>query len=314
MKKHMVLTIALLLGLSVVLTGCSSSPPPLAEGLKPPILQDVERVPVDPDAPFGSAAETVTPSSQTLSGVLNSSAKKLLEVFGVSYDPDGEVEKVFNPSYGEEITYRAKSKDVTIETDKYGNLSFYYDYDRRTHDDTQPQVYKTAEDCRELIAAVEDALDLSGYRVRAEMSDILGLEIYLEKEVGNGLCNSYDMLWLCVDPVTGQVSTYANHLEQYKPNTAKALVTEEQALQFALTEVETWERVNLAVTDAEVRELTYVRPNFKFEGLDNDVRYEQADFIRLAWKVHVEDTTGIGAYDIWVDAETGEILGGSVYR
>lgn len=49
--------------------------------------------------------------------------------------------------------------------------------------------------------------------------------------------------------------------------------------------------------------LTVFRPNFHWES--TEVEYQEADFVRLAWCVTLEDDS-----TIYIDAQTGEILGG----
>ena len=51
-------------------------------------------------------------------------------------------------------------------------------------------------------------------------------------------------------------------------------------------------------------ELTVFRPNYYWESTDG--AYKEADYVRVAWCIKLEDSSSI-----YVDARTGEILGGS---
>ena len=117
------------------------------------------------------------------------------------------------------------------------------------------------------------------------------------KDCGNGLFNPYDNLTAFIDAKDGSFMTMGRNTME--PNTTNPIVTEQQAIEFAQPVVGRFSGVGQTTA-----KLTYFRPNFYWEN--NRDLYKDADFIRLAWEIKLDDV----AY-IYVDALSGEILGGS---
>lgn len=117
------------------------------------------------------------------------------------------------------------------------------------------------------------------------------------KRLAEGVLNPYDVITVTIDARDGSVMLMERN--SVTPNETTPLLTEDDALLRA-------QSIQSQLGDPKVEsvELTVFRPNYYWETTDSV--YDEAEPVRMAWCVVYED-----ACSVYVDAITGEILGGS---
>lgn len=113
----------------------------------------------------------------------------------------------------------------------------------------------------------------------------------------NGLDNVYDGVNVTVARKNCSVAFL--HYFDLPANTLEAEITEEEALAAAQPVID-----RLKTKKVSSVKLRYVQPNFYWE----DKYYEDVDFIRLAYEIKLNK----GQYLVYVDAVTGEVIGGDM--
>lgn len=156
----------------------------------------------------------------------------------------------------------------------------------------------TEQDCKNLQAELEKALELDGYTLVSDHGNLVNTWLFVwHKLEGEGIVNPLNNVVVTIDSTDGSVSLISRNMME--PNSTEPLIDSKQALKLARN------ALDIPIIGKIDSELSYVRPNF-FHEVENGVFYAPADFIRLAWIINVNDIT-----DIYVDARTGEILGGA---
>lgn len=115
----------------------------------------------------------------------------------------------------------------------------------------------------------------------------------------NGLENECDGVNIMVSRANNTVGFLVTF--NMPANTLYAEITEDEAIAAAQPIVDKW---NMAFDDIELK---YIQPNFFWS---DDIKYEEADFVRLAYEIKLND----GSNFIHVDAITGEIIGGDMIK
>lgn len=123
-------------------------------------------------------------------------------------------------------------------------------------------------------------------------------QLIWNRKFDNGILNPYDSIKVFVDRKDKSIVAY-NEIRM-TPNTTQPVISENEALTSAQSVLST-------IPDIKNKTiiLTTTRPNFWW---NNNGAYEQLDFVRLAYKISVNNDS----YKIYIDAVTGENLGGSI--
>jgi hypothetical protein len=127
------------------------------------------------------------------------------------------------------------------------------------------------------------------------------------------LTNPCDYVLVDINAENGRVSTLYRFSGMYRPNSVEPLVSEGWAKAFAKPVIQ--EQTVFAYEQAKPK-LRFVRPNFRWE---EGGPYAEADVVRLAWSVEVlslgsvDGSPGRPILTVWIDARTGEILGGESF-
>lgn len=243
---------------------------------------------------------------------LSQESEDLLEDFGKEYRNNAvAVKQVLDVDSNKEVT-RVVLEDAQIDFDKSGNIVKYKNFDdyskavpRRNYvegEELKTEYYELDEksDLSDIISRLEEKANLSGYKLIDCSNNIQGIwSLTWCWEYENNLINPYKCVCVIVDAKDGSISLYGKN--DIEPNSTKPVISKDEAIKYAKEIIDNYEYEyedeNIDVI------LTFTRPNFFFE---EGGPYEMADFVRLCWKVSLD--SGI---IVDVDAETGEILGGS---
>lgn len=278
--------------------------------LKPKILTDYKRV-KDTGAPFEADLGRYNGGKSSL---LNNKSKLILKSLGVDINKIDDNIEIYKDNSLNKIIYRAKIDNSQVDVDKDGNIAGFTNYndfstegknrhDYKNHENEPlPKVkYKlnSADDLKQIISNLTEINGLQGYKLDECNNDIEGAwQLVWHKDIGNGITNPNDVYTASIDARDGSVMIFGRNT--VLPNTNTPIVTKDEAIKFAQPVINKFK--DAKKIDAA---LTVTRPNFYW---DTGGPYERADFARLAWEVKIDSNACA-----MVDAETGEILGGSSY-
>ena len=268
-----------------------------------PILQNVERVEKTDLAEMESVLSEYSGEPAQL---LTSNVKEQLSVLQLEGELPQRAQLVRDNVLGRDVT-RLTFDMYEADIDQDGQVVSVVNYaDMHDNDDTildgentDPSAYPvTKEEALALADQIAKDYQLDGYQLVECSNDIPATWLLLwHKQLDNGVLNPYDMVTVTVDARDGSVMLMDRNKEAL--DEADVVVTETGAI--PLSQPLRQELGGLAVSSTE---LTVFRPNFYWES--TEVAYQEADFVRLAWRVTLEDGSVI-----YIDSQTGEILGGS---
>lgn len=305
MKKPLRKVVSVVVGMTLLFTITVAADAKTSKlDLKPKILSSVTREKIDSNLPVEVDKGKYLKDK---SSVLNSKSKQVLKSFNVNSDDIKDVEIIQSNTLDETVN-RADIGNTQVDLDENGNIVEFKnnddfstkDKDKRDYKDNEPlqQVtykLKSANDLSSIIDNIVSANDLQNYKLVDCNNDITGVwDLTWNKDLGNGILNPYDVVSASIDAKDGSVMEFTRNT--VTPDTVTPTVTKDQAIEFAQSIIS---KFNPQKIDAS---LTVTRPNFYWE---EGGPYQSADFVRLAWKVTLDNNAVI-----MVDAETGEILGG----
>jgi len=121
-----------------------------------------------------------------------------------------------------------------------------------------------------------------------------------EKDLGNGTLNPHDSLKVALDRKDSSIVVYKRF--KMTPNTTQAVISKEGAMTAAQPVLD-------SISDVKTKtvSLSVIRPNHFW---NDGAPYETENFDRLAYKISVNN----GQYEIYIDAVTGENLGGDASK
>ena len=159
MKGKKLISVLLVGGLLLLMVGCKpSGPPPLAEGLDSPILQDVERVPIDADkvVNWEKYAEKY---KGDINRCLNRDSEEFFATFHLSLDGVKGI-WIVTDEHGRSV-YRMRSTESDLRFDMEGNLVYLNGGDTPNPSEVG-YAYKTEADIEEILESIEDIWGISG--------------------------------------------------------------------------------------------------------------------------------------------------------
>lgn len=296
-----------------ILSSCAMQSSALSQNvnnsLKPKILSNYTRTQL---VSINKPEEKISDYDKDYSTVANDKSKSMLDSFNIKHDNIKDVDLIKDNTLEREV-YRAESDDAEIDFDDDGNVVRIFnkdDFKRPAQqiakseenvntDDSNKYMLNTSADLRSIIDNIALQNDLEGYVLVSCSNSLEGTwDLVWHKDLGNGVLNGYDVVYATIDAKDGSIMIFGR--KTVLPNTNTAIVTEKQALKFAKPILDKFENPNITAVS-----LTTFRPNFYWEAAENNEAYEEADFIRLSWEITIDSGT-----TIYIDAETGEILGG----
>lgn len=306
MKNQFHKIVSVVLGMIILFTIPVSADGQITQlNLKPKILSSIQREKIESDLPLEVYKGKYLKDK---SSVLNSKSKQILKSFNVNIDDIKDIEIIQNNSLDKTVN-RANIGNARVDFDEDGNMVEFInnddistvDKDKRDYKDNEPlqQVeyqLKSVEDLSSIIDNIGSINDLQNYKLVDCSNDITGVwQLTWNNDLGNGILNPYDVATASIDGKDGSVIIFTRNT--VTPNTGTPIVTKNEAIEFAQPIIS---KFNSKIIDAS---LTVTRPNFYWEG---GGPYNSVDFVRLAWKVTLDKKK-----IVMIDAETGEILGGS---
>lgn len=244
---------------------------------------------------------------ETKEQIVNEKSNKLLDYLQVSLD---ENEKINIVQKEEKQVKRLVDNNYKVEFNKNGDIVKITNYDDlfikgriRTdysENETIEKVeyqYSSQESIEPIINEIYDDLGLEQYKIVSCHNQLEGTWFVLwNKVMENGVVNPFDAVAVTIDARDGSIMAFDRNAET--PDCNILMISKEKALEYAQSIIKEIGEYNELTSD-----LTVVRPNFYWE---EGGPYENADFIRIAWNFKCDDIA-----EVYVDAETGEILGGS---
>ena len=119
-----------------------------------------------------------------------------------------------------------------------------------------------------------------------------------EKTDSNNVINPYNSLKVVVDTNTNNIVVFNVFADD--PSSEKITLSQDEAIEIAL-------KFNPVFRNVTSCKLAYVKPNFYWNEIDKT--YIPANIVRLTYDIIIDDI-----YEVNVDAETGEIISGSVTK
>lgn len=310
MKKRKFLSIflAVFLSLSILPIGALSDMQ--TDSPYRPVLQGVQREIQSADDFTETHLKSELTAPDTL---LNTQSKQFLNEYHFDCSMPVTVEVVEDaPTH--RIIRRAELPEAQVEFDLNGQLIHFINYEampslRPSADGAEAANYarvseknyslKTQTDLSFIISELEESLQLDGYTLVDCNDDLTGIwSLLWQKQCENGILNPYDAVSVAIDASNGELCSLARNTDL--PNTTGSpVITEEDALRIAQPIRDTFPDITQTTI-----ELAYFRPNFYWES--EGTPFVEADFIRMAWKISLDTCA-----TIYVDALTGEILGGN---
>ncbi len=304
MKRIFCLALSLIL--AFLLFACSDSDKTSSDTAKPtlkaPILTNYERKPDVFDA-SDSEEKIIGKYDGDISGLLSDKEKALLELFSVPFDKVTSAEIVDMP-HSDTKYIRAYCGDYKIDFFLDGEIYSIHNKRHCSVDENRTRIYDTVESLEPLEKAIIKALGIENMSIKREWfshdSWNFDCSAKLDGKTVTEL-NSYSITFCSYD---GELQYYVRGKHKVTSG-GTPIVTSEQAIELSAPIFEKHNEKGPFST-----ELTYLAPNFYYE---DGGPYEMADFFRLAWVVEHDIEVKCGTRIVFVDAETGEILGGSMY-
>lgn len=200
--------------------------------------------------------------------------------YEIDFNQDGEIDQIKN--YDDLFTDTSKARTNYDVNEKIEKIEYQYD---------------TKESIQPIIDEIQSNLDLEQYRIVECHNQLEGTWLVVwNKVMENDIENPFDVVVISIDAKDGSIMVFDRGTET--PDCNISIIDYDKALKCAepiLQKVGQYEEMT--------SKLTVVRPNFYWEDVGP---YESADFIRIAWVFNLDETVSI-----YIDAETGEILGGT---
>ncbi len=269
------------------------------------ILNDYKMEKID----FNKSIETVISISEKNIPKINDVSIELLKTFEQEVTNVNDVQKVYDKILDREVT-RIITNSAEIDIDSKGNLVSYenledfstIDKDRKEYSENEVLLdveyeFDDKKDLENIISLVEEKNNLVEYKLIDCSNNIDGCWILTWcKDYGNELINPYECVNIAIDAKDGTIMLFERN-EMVPTNQSVLEIAKDEALECATEIISEFDYKKTEI------ELNFFRPNFFWE---DGGPYEMADFVRLAWKIVLDDSI-----IIQVDTETGEVLGGS---
>ena len=231
---------------------------------------------------------------------INIASQELLNNFNKEFSNINNVSKIYDSSLDREAT-RITTDNIIVDIDNegdivsYKNLDDYSTVDKNKKDYVEGVALSKVEymineksDLNNIISSIEEINNLENYELVDCNNDIEECWILSWcKNYGDGLINPYSTVNVIVDAKDGSIMLYGKN--ENEPNSIEPNISESDAINYASNLIAKYDDYNNIVTN-----LTFYK--VETDNTDND--------IRLTWKVSIDENIFI-----YVDAETGEILG-----
>lgn len=257
------------------------------ENVTKSILESVERIPVSIE---DYEEKNLGKQSETRQQLANEEAEKLLDYLSISLEENETVSSIQKEG---KILKRLQKGNYKIEFKENGEIDGIFNQTKMTEGE---YLYQDEESVQPIIEELSELLDLSQYKLVASHGDLIGTWYLLWNGVlENGIVNPFDAVSVTLYAENGKIMSYGRN--KLMPDCDITMIESKKAVELAKSSIP-------QIQDEKVKdvELIVAKPNFFWEG---GGPYQDVDFVRLAWKISYENNA-----DVWIDAETGECLGG----
>ncbi len=236
-----------------------------------------------------------TMSRETISKINNNRVLKQLSLTSGNIKSFNTVCYDYNP----DIKYETEFDNGSIVSyDRNMNIIAYSNFDRNS-DNHHISTMSSYNDNDKIIEALKQEYGIDEtYALDINNNDNGDIVYYWEKIDENGCRNIYDSLSVRIDGITNKIVTFNRFNDS--PQSSKTIISEDEAKSIALNLKEDFNHI----TSCEKK---YVKPNFIWN--EEEILYENADIVRLAYNVCIDDI-----YFVHIDAETGEVIGGDMVK
>ena len=234
-------------------------------------------------------------------------SKRMIEILKPNDSNIKDAKMIYNKELDREFT-RVTYENYEIDVDNMGNIIAYKNFDDYSIVDKNKKDYieneiledkvfkiKEVKDLKNIVSMIETENDLEEYKlVDCSNSTESAWVLTLCRDYVDDLINSYDCVNLVVDAKDGSIWLFGKNETQ--PNKIKPDITKEEAVSFAEPIISKFKDVN----KIDVK-LSFFKPNYYW----NNEAKKNENSVRLAWEIDIN-----GSATIYIDAETGENIGG----
>jgi len=255
-----------------------------------------------------SKDKTIDEETKTIENISNETLIKALEIYGIDYN---KVEKSVRVETVEDtllnrIVERANIANLQIDFENNNIVQIINKDDFKIVDESNVNYkdeklekidyeIKNESQIENIISKIEEVYNLMDYKIVLCHNDLEGIwGVTWNKILFDDVLNPYDAVTISIDAKDGSIMTFMR--KTVEPENINVELTKDEAFEIAKKLFKDIPDIS----DSEIL-LTVFRPNYYW---DEEIK-EEADFLRIAWKIIVDKKT-----TIMVDAENGEILGG----
>ena len=251
------------------------------------LLEAGKLVPINSDS-SNSISEEVALSNSAVESIDNS---RIIDEIGLSSD---DVESFYRVSYSynDDIAYESDFSDGSIITyDKDMSVLSYTNFER---DSESSSSKNTA-----IINTMKSEFNIdNSYAFSTDNNDNNDVVYYWEKTDENGYRNIYDSLSVRIDGTTNSIVMFNRFTDEYSDTTIN--IDAKSASAIALSVNDKFESITSIVKE-------YGKPNFFWNK--GKIAYNEADIVKLVYDITIDEI-----YKVYVDCETGEVIGGDILK
>lgn len=255
-----------------------------------------------------SRDKVISTETKEINELFNEESENILELYDIKFDEIDNVSemKVVEDWLLNRTVKRIKIKNLQIDFEdnkivqiiNEDDFKKNEEFDNNFKDEKLEEIEYEITDVSQIqdtISKIEDVHNLQEYKLVSCHNDLISTwSITWNKVLFDDVLNPYDAVTVSIDAKDGSIINFVR--KTVEPENINVLLTKEDAFEIAKTLF----KDELEINDTEIL-LTIFRPNYYWSESEK----EEADFIRVAWKIIVDKKT-----IIMVDAENGEILGG----
>lgn len=218
-----------------------------------------------------------------------------IQLFDLSSDDIDTLTKV-SYTYDNDVVYESKfDNGAVVSFDKNMEFVAYSNFDTVQSDNNSTVLLSKNNSIIDSLKKQFDIDNSYGLEVTEDNGDT---KYYWSKIGYDGVINPYDSLTVRIDDLTGEILTVNRFDDSY--TTEQIIISKENAENIALN---TREEFN-TVTSCK---LSYEEPNFFWT--DTEKIYDTIDVVRLVYDITIDNI-----YKVYVDVETGEVIGGDIIK
>lgn len=218
-----------------------------------------------------------------------------IRLFDLSSDDIDTLTKI-SYTYDNDVVYESKfNNGAVVSFDKNMEFVAYSNFDNAQSDNDSITLSNKN---NSIIDSLKKQFDIDNSYKLEVVEDNGDTKYYWSKIGYDGVINPYDSLTVRIDDLTGEILTVKKFNDLY--TTEQINISKENAENIALNVKDDFNKITSC-------EMSYEEPNFFWT--DTDKTYNTVDIVRLVYNIIIDDI-----YKVYVDAETGEVIGGEIIK